>query len=102
MDECDVTTLSSAKQALHLIEEGQRFDAILCDLMMPELSGSALFHELSEKVPEQAERMIFMTGGAYTEQSRTFLATTKNTTVPKPFSTSTIRKAVLDIAGEGS
>jgi CheY-like chemotaxis protein len=79
-----VTTFHRAQDALAHITSGSRFDAILCDLMMPEMSGPQ-FHQALERVaPEQARRVIFMTGGAFTEESRTFLSATHHTCMDKP------------------
>jgi CheY-like chemotaxis protein len=69
----DVTTMTSARTALEAIRKGERFDAILCDLMMPEMSGMDLHGQLVEVASDQASRMIFMTGGAFTARSRAFL-----------------------------
>ncbi|WP_052518230.1 hybrid sensor histidine kinase/response regulator [Archangium violaceum] len=81
---CEVLVLSHGREALALLTSGRRFDAILCDLMMPEMSGPRFYEELSRLAPEQASRVIFMTGGAFTEQSRAFLATTGMPCIDKP------------------
>ena len=39
--EHEVTVLTSARAALDRIAAGERFDVMLCDLMMPELTGWA-------------------------------------------------------------
>ena len=82
--QCEVLVLIQGQEALAQVASGVRFDAILCDLMMPEMSGSRFFEELSKRVPEQAQRVIFMTGGAFTEQSRAFLASTGLPCLEKP------------------
>ena len=46
---------------------------ILCDLMMPEMTGMDLYDELAPRAPAQAERIIFMTGGAFTAARAEFL-----------------------------
>ncbi|HEY6033356.1 MAG TPA: ATP-binding protein, partial [Kofleriaceae bacterium] len=71
--EHDVVALSDPKEAIRRIEEGQRFDVILCDLMMPNITGMDVHAELVKCAPEMAERMVFITGGAFTEQAREFL-----------------------------
>jgi signal transduction histidine kinase len=81
---CEVHVLSQGREALAQLATGQRFDAILCDLMMPEMSGPRFYEELSRMAPEQAQRVIFMTGGAFTEQSRAFLANTGMPCIDKP------------------
>ncbi|HEX3867782.1 MAG TPA: response regulator [Gemmatimonadaceae bacterium] len=92
----DVHSVTSPRDAIHRIEAGERFDVILCDLMMPEMTGMDLHAELSRVAPEQAERMIFMTGGAFTIRSRDFLDRVPNARVEKPFDASAIRALVAD------
>jgi CheY-like chemotaxis protein len=72
--QCEVSVLVQGQEALARVASGERFDVILCDLLMPEMSGPRFYEELSKLAPEQAPRVIFMTGGAFTEQSRAFLA----------------------------
>ena len=64
--EHDVTVANSGRAALELLRAGERFDVILCDLMMPEITGMDVHAQLLQLSPEQADRMIFMTGGAFT------------------------------------
>ncbi|MCY1018027.1 two-component regulator propeller domain-containing protein [Pyxidicoccus sp. MSG2] len=64
---------SSAREALDRLSQGERFDLMLCDVMMPEMSGEAFFHQLSEVAPDQRERVVFITGGAFTPEARAFL-----------------------------
>ncbi len=57
---------------------------IFRDLMVPEMSGIELYSALTEAAPEQAARMIFLTGGAFSEGTRAFLEAVPNLTVEKP------------------
>ncbi|HUP20279.1 MAG TPA: response regulator [Gemmatimonadota bacterium] len=82
-------------EALARIEAGQRYDILLCDLMMPNMTGMDLHAELSRAAPDQAERMIFMTGGASTQRARDFLSANPNPRIEKPFDTPTLL-ALLD------
>jgi signal transduction histidine kinase len=82
--QCDVTVLTRAREALELIMAGQRFDAILCDVMMPELSGPQFHAQLVLVAPEQALRITFMTGGAFSEEARAFLDSARSSFVEKP------------------
>jgi CheY-like chemotaxis protein len=52
-----VTCASSAETALQALE-GADFDVILCDLVMPEMSGRGFFEALREKRPALAGRVI--------------------------------------------
>ncbi|MEO6953732.1 MAG: response regulator [Polyangia bacterium] len=94
--EHDVTTLGSADDALKRIEAGERFDVILCDLMMPEMTGMDLHGELSRVGQEQADRMIFLTGGAFTVRARAFLAEIPNQRIEKPFDSTHLRALIND------
>ncbi|HKO92233.1 MAG TPA: ATP-binding protein, partial [Polyangiaceae bacterium] len=62
-----VETLNSAAEALVRIRAGERFDIILCDLMMPQVTGMDFHKELIDTVPDQASRMVFLSGGAFTK-----------------------------------
>jgi len=61
------------------------FDAVLCDLMMPGMSGIELFRTLATKSPGLEEKLVFMTGGAFTAEAEAFLDEVKNARVEKPF-----------------
>lgn len=91
----DVTTVVSARDALTRIEEGERFDVILSDLMMPELSGMDLHAALGRIAPDQVDRMVFMTGGAFTGSAREFFDHVANPTIEKPFDKAALM-AVID------
>jgi PAS domain S-box-containing protein len=94
LGEHDVTVLTGARAALELIAGGERYDIIFCDLMMPEMSGMDLYGELARDVPEQAERMIFMSGGAFTPRAQEFLDRVPNARVEKPFDWQGLRQLV--------
>jgi signal transduction histidine kinase len=90
----DVTTFHKPRAALERLLFGPPFDLILCDLMMPELTGMALHAELVRVHSEQAERFIFMTGGAFTELAREFVLGVQAPLLMKPFHADTLNDAV--------
>ena len=90
----DVTTVGSAKEGLAKIEQGERYDVILTDLMMPEVSGMEMRDLLAKLAPDQVDRMVFMTGGAFTSKAREFFDRVSNPTIEKPFDTALF--AVID------
>jgi CheY-like chemotaxis protein len=90
----DVTTAASAKEALGKLSGGERFDLILCDLMMPEMTGMDLHARLLELAPDQAAKMVFMTGGAFTDNAQAFLARLPNASIGKPFKGAQLRELV--------
>jgi len=79
-----VTCVGDGKRALERVRAGDRYEAILCDLMMPEMTGMDLYAELARSVPEQADRVVFVTGGAFTARAREFLERVPNARVEKP------------------
>lgn len=94
--EHDVVTLTSAFDARHMLMKGEAFDLILCDLMMPSMTGMDLHEELSRAVPAQAARMVFLTGGAFTPRARAFLADVANRRLEKPFDPKGLRRFVRE------
>jgi PAS domain S-box-containing protein len=95
--EHEVVTVDSGARALELLREGQRFDAILCDLMMPQTTGMDIYEELFRTNPVQAARILFTTGGAFTMRARDFLARVPNKHLEKPFDYQNLRALVNDI-----
>jgi PAS domain S-box-containing protein len=83
--EHDVTVVQSGREALRLLVRDASWHAIVCDLMMAELSGMDLFDELAQKLPGLERRMVFMTGGAFTPRAQEFLERVKNARLEKPF-----------------
>ena len=86
-----------AAEALALIGGGRRFDVILCDLMMPLMSGMEFFTRLSEQAPDQAGRVIFMTGGAFTPEATSFIADVTRPTLEKPFAHDAVQLAIEQV-----
>ena len=80
-----------ARRALARLDAGERFDVILCDLLMPEMPGMALQRVLEERHPHLAERTVFMTGGAFTAEAQAFLDTLPGRALEKPFSLDDVR-----------
>jgi PAS domain S-box-containing protein len=90
----EVATANSAQAALRLVSEGGRFDLILCDVMMPGMTGMDLYNELGRCAPEQAGRMVFMTGGAFTPRTVSFLREVPNLKISKPLDLTQLRELV--------
>lgn len=92
--EYDVVVVGSAREALARLERGERYDVILSDLMMPEISGIELHARVARIAPEQVHSMVFMTGGAFTDQARAFFDRVNNPTIEKPFDRATLIAAI--------
>lgn len=90
----DVTCVTAAREGLDLLMSDEAFDVVLCDLMMPAMSGMDLYDELARLRPEAAERMVFITGGAFTQAALSFLERVPNERIEKPFAAATVRALV--------
>jgi PAS domain S-box-containing protein len=100
--EIDVTHVTRGADALTRIDGDDRYDVVLCDLMMPDMSGIELFFELRAKHPVLSRRVVFLTGGAFTEQARDFLSRTEHPPVEKPFTEATLRAAIERVTSAAS
>lgn len=94
--EHDVVATVAANEALELLRAGESFDVILCDLMMPQMTGIDLHAELRKVGQGHADRVIFLTGGAFTPAARAFLDEVPNQRVEKPFDAQHLRALVND------
>jgi CheY-like chemotaxis protein len=83
--EHDVVAVTSARDALDRISRGEHFDIILCDLMMPEMTGSDLHEALTRLGDDMASRLVFMTGGVFSQRTQEFLDRIPNERIDKPF-----------------
>ena len=92
--EHDVVVQGRARDALAQLQAGERFDVVLCDLMMPDLTGMDLYEAVLRLDPAQASRMVFVTGGAVTMRAREFVSTTYNEVVEKPFDVRKLREII--------
>jgi CheY-like chemotaxis protein/two-component sensor histidine kinase len=90
----DVVGVIRAPEALERIAQGERFDLILCDLMMPVMTGMELHASIQRIDPAQADAMVFITGGAFTPDARAFIETMPNRRLQKPFDARTLRSLI--------
>jgi len=92
--EHEVVMCTDPSDAIGLLRAGDRFQAILCDLMMPAMSGIDVYQEVRQLDADQAERMVFMTGGAFTPRVVEFLSVVSNAKIDKPLERSALREAI--------
>jgi PAS domain S-box-containing protein len=93
----DVDGASNGREALDRIRGGARYDVILCDLMMPQMTGMELHEAVVRIDTDQARRMVFMTGGAFTQSAREFIENVLNRRIEKPFDLKALRTLVNDL-----
>lgn len=87
---------ASGADARQILESDQAFDLILCDMMMPDVSGMDLHRWLIDANPSLAKQLIFITGGAFTPRARDYLSQVDNLRLEKPFDVANFKKMVSD------
>ncbi|HLH93874.1 MAG TPA: response regulator [Xanthobacteraceae bacterium] len=97
LEEHEVTSVTTAREAIKLLHDDGPYDVVLCDLMMPEMTGMDLYRELSQQAPAQAKKFVFMTGGAFTGDASRFLADNANPTIEKPLKARYLRDLVREL-----
>jgi CheY-like chemotaxis protein len=93
LDEHEVTTETKGARAFELLRDGG-FDAALVDVRMPDMPGPQLYNRLRAEAPAAAARMIFATGDLMNDATRSFLNSTGNPYLIKPFQIADLRHAL--------
>ncbi len=101
-DEADVQGVTSGCEALALLEEGARFDAVVTDLMMPGMSGAELLDRLGDAHGDLAERAIVMTGGVDEGAKVSFIGAGRRQLVPKPATRAELLEALRAVMPVGA
>ncbi len=95
----DVDVVQRADVALRLLDTTP-FDVILCDVMMPEMTGMEFYERLGALHPELLGSVVFMSGGAFSPEAREFLKAQRGPTLEKPFETRALRKLIDEVTGD--
>jgi len=94
----DIDVVDSGDAALGLLRAGAvTYDAIVSDLMMPNMTGMQLYDQLASESPDVAARMIFVTGGAFTAAAREFLDRVPNARLDKPIDVKALKQLVRSL-----
>jgi len=97
----EVRIRANGREALEALQADPGYDLVLCDLMMPELTGMELHGLVEARAPELAGRFIFLTGGAFTAGARDFLSRVSNERLEKPFEPAALRELVTRLLRPG-
>jgi len=95
----EVVTESSGAKALARLEQGEHFNIILCDLIMPKVSGVDVYTQVAATHPTMVDKIVFLTGGAFTPRAREFLDTVPNPRIEKPFDPGQLLSLVTSLLG---
>ncbi len=94
----DVVGTTDPHHGLERLLSDAVFDVVVCDLMMPSLTGMDLYASVAEAKPGMERRFLFATGGPTTDRARAFLATIRNARLMKPFSVSQLEAGIEEAA----
>jgi PAS domain S-box-containing protein len=92
----DVASVDSGPAALSALEH-DAFDVVLCDVMMPTMTGVDVYRHVAATWPGLEQRFIFITGGAFTVELENFLARSGNPVLSKPFQLQAVLGAIAAV-----
>jgi signal transduction histidine kinase/CheY-like chemotaxis protein len=97
----DLVCTESGHGALAILARGEYFDLVLCDLMMPTMTGVELYEHVLARDPELARRVVFVTGSAVvTSKVEDFLRSVPNIRLEKPFGMPEIQSVIAQVLGD--
>lgn len=94
--EHEVSWSTDPVEALSWIRDGQRFDVIISDVMMPRLSGLDLLTLIQQIDPDQAARLVFLTASVLPGDLEATFAGVPNTVFRKPLNIAELRAFVRE------
>jgi len=95
--EHDAVATTSPREALELLAANHPFDLILVDVMMPDMSGPQLYDAVKERHGDVADRVVFMTAGAFTPRTQEFLESFQGLVLPKPVDSELLNRMLIAI-----
>jgi len=99
-DKHEVVMAVSGEAAMAILTDDQSFDVILCDLMMPQVTGMELHRWLSTRHPGLAKRVVFVSGGVFTLEARNYIASAGNLRLEKPFNRSQLEPLIVALVAK--
>jgi two-component system, cell cycle sensor histidine kinase and response regulator CckA len=96
----DVTVVTSGREALaelHAARFSGGYDAILCDVLMPGMTGSELFDRARGELPGLDARFIFMSGGLFSGGAAELAKKSQNRVLEKPFDLNDVQEALRNV-----
>jgi signal transduction histidine kinase len=99
LDQHSVALASSGIEAADLAER-ENYDVIITDMKMPGMDGAAFYRQVRQRDPQQARRIIFITGDTVSPDTRAFLQRVSNPVLSKPFKIGPLRDAIESVLSQ--
>ncbi|MCG8423849.1 MAG: ATP-binding protein [Proteobacteria bacterium] len=93
-DHYDLILASDGQEAIDLLSSGSSADAIITDLLLPEVDGTKLYDWLSRERPELARTTIFVIAATTATTYSDFLDRVENPILEKPVSREQLLAAI--------
>ena len=90
------TRCTLPESALSLLIQ-ESFDVVLSDYRMPQMNGQQFYHAAVRIRPELARRIVFLTGDSVNEETQSFLRSTGNPHLPKPFQAAKVAQVISEV-----
>lgn len=98
----EVVSVERGADAVALLQRDRRFDAIVCDLMMPGMDGVAVCEAVRALDPTLLRRVILLSGGAFTDRTQSFLDAIEQPVLSKPCSGDELLAMIDDVAAHAT
>ena len=95
----EVTIATSSRRALDIVRNDAGFDVILCEMVMPHITGMEFHAKVCQLRPEMAEKIIFMTSSSLSGRIGEFLRSVPNARLDKPFDIAHLLEVIRARAG---
>lgn len=96
----EIVLAANGEEAIEQLGASE-FDVILCDLMMPAVSGIDVYKYLRRVSPAIVDRLVFVTGGTSSDEEQHFIASISNPVLTKPFDFQHLRDLLNEIIARG-
>ncbi len=93
----NVEAFGEGEKALAYLRENQDVDIILCDLMMPRMTGADVYLALQAEFPELCSRIWFISGGTFSAQLSEFATIMSERILAKPVSRATLLDKIQSV-----
>ncbi|MFO0563313.1 MAG: ATP-binding protein [Polyangiales bacterium] len=93
-DDHDVEIVATGQAALDRLRRDPTLDLVLCDMMLPDISGMDVYEQARAIENGSHERFVFMTGGSFSPKVFKFLRENEVPCLEKPFTAEQLKEII--------